>query len=253
MTGTRWVDTSASRRATRHSDHRASRRASIVKAAAAAIEELGASAGAADFAVRAGVPRPHVYRHFDSKEDLSDEVAQYAATALAERVRPALGSPGTPPLVVRGIVAEAVAWASENPNLYRFLAARQQSMSLGRDRFGRHSILAEVSRATTAYQREHSGDEVPDGVLAGIIGMVDASITWWLDHRDEDAAQVVDRLARQILLILGDQGRRPAADLPAVPVGELLSGQPPGRLEVGPDGVGDREQAALAVLLVRDP
>lgn len=208
MTETRWVDTSAARRATRHSDHRAARRASIVKAAATAIEELGEAAGPADFAAKAGVPRPHVYRHFGSTEDLNDEVARYAANALAERVRPSLNRSGSPPLVVRGIIAEAVAWADENPNLYRFLAARQQSKTLDRDRFGRHSILAEVSRATAAYQRERAGNDVPDGVLAGLIGMVDASISWWLDHRDEHSAHVVDRLARQVLLILGDQGRR---------------------------------------------
>jgi AcrR family transcriptional regulator len=204
----RWVDTSASRRATRHADHRASRRAAIVKAAAAAIEELGEAAGPADFAARAGVPRPHVYRHFGSTDDLTDEVARYAANALAERVRPSLSRSGTPPLVVRGIVAEAVAWADENPNLYRFMAARQQSWSLNRDRFGRHSILAEISRATTVYQRERAGNQVPDGVLAGLVGMVDASITWWLDHRDEHSDHVVDRLSRQVLLILADQARR---------------------------------------------
>lgn len=207
MTDTRWVDTSASRRATRHSDHRANRRAAIVTAAAAAIEELGEAAGAADFAARAGVPRPHVYRHFRSTEDLNDEVARYAARALADRMRPSLGRPGTPPVVVRGIISEVVSWADANPNLYRFLAARQQSNPLDLDRFGRHTILAEVSRATAVYMRAHAADDVPDGVLAGAIGMVHASVTWWLDHRDEHSAQVVDRLARQVLLLLGDQVR----------------------------------------------
>lgn len=208
MTETRWVDTSASRRATRHSDHRADRRAAIVQAAAEAIEELGAAAGAADFAARAGVPRPHVYRHFGSTEDLSDEVARYATDALADRIRPALGRPGTPPVVVRGIVAELVSWAGENPNLYRFLAVRQQSSPLDGESFGRPSILAEVSRATALYLREHAGSDVPDGVLAGLVGMVAASVTWWLDRRDEDPGQVVERVARQVLLILADQAGR---------------------------------------------
>jgi len=40
--------------------------------------------------------------------------------------------------------------------------------------------------------------------------------------------------------------------LPGVPVGDLGGGQPPGRAEVGALGVGDREQAALAVVVEGD-
>src|ERR1700733_7838438 len=43
-----------------------------------------------------------------------------------------------------------------------------------------------------------------------------------------------------------------ARDLPAVPVRQLFGRQPLGRLEIGALGVGDREQATLAVLVVGD-
>src|ERR1700759_4136585 len=47
-------------------------------------------------------------------------------------------------------------------------------------------------------------------------------------------------------------GSTATAGLPAVPVREAVGGQPLGGTEVGALGVGDREQPALAVLVVRD-
>jgi AcrR family transcriptional regulator len=229
VAATKWVDSSEARRATRHSDHRAARRTAIVVAAAATIAESGIPLRTARVADRAGVPRPHVYRHFDSKEDLGDEVARYAAAALAERVRPALSRSGTPPVIVRGVIAEVVEWADENPNLYRFVAARQRTKAFAVDQSGRHFFMAELSNALTAYVRTQADEASPDGILAGLIGMVDASIIWWLDHRDEDVAHVIDRLARQVWLILGD-----TATTMNVPIGDDTWLTLPGQQELAP-------------------
>jgi AcrR family transcriptional regulator len=202
---TRWVDTTANRRATRLSDHRAERRAHIVLAAAEAIEEYGVGVGTAQIAARAGVARPHVYRHFDSKDDLDDAVARYAATELVEQVRPSLTRTGKPLEIVSGAVAASVGWAREHPNLYRFMAARQQTRARHRERFGRTRFLGEVVDASTAYLKARDLDvEAPPGVLAGLMGMVDASIIWWLDHEDEDQQAVVDRVSGQVWLVLRD-------------------------------------------------
>jgi AcrR family transcriptional regulator len=200
----RWVDSSAARRATKHSDHRAERRRAIIDAAAATIEEFGEPLRTDSVATRAGVPRPHVYRHFDSKDELADEVARQAARSLISQIRPALSGSGTPPAIIGGVIAEAVAWADGHPNLYRFMAARQHTEVFGRAPRGRHPLLAELSGALNAYLRTQAEATAPDGVLAGLIGMVDASIIWWLDHRDEDAAQVTSRVAGQVWLIMKD-------------------------------------------------
>jgi AcrR family transcriptional regulator len=204
-----WVDTAATRRSTRHSERRAAQRQQIVEAAAAAIEELGLNVGTAEIAQRAGVARPHVYRHFDSKDDLDDAVANRAATELVERVRPTMTRTGTPPEIVGGVVREAVAWAAEHPNLYRFMAARQQTKAMHRARMGRTRFLDEIVHAATAYLRSRDIDqEAPDGILAGLMGMADASIIWWLDHRDESQEAVVERVTRQAWLILSDMLRQ---------------------------------------------
>jgi AcrR family transcriptional regulator len=201
----KWVDTAVTRRSTAHESHRASRREEIVIAAAAAIEEYGAGVGAAQIADRAGVARPHVYRHFGSKEDLECEVLRLAATLLIEAVRPAMRRSGTAPVIIEGVIAAAIEWASEHPNLYRFMAARQQTKATHRARLGRTRFLSEVVDAASSYLRTPGvRGEVPDGVMAGLMGMVDAGIIWWLDHRDETQAEVVTRIAHQVWIVLRD-------------------------------------------------
>jgi AcrR family transcriptional regulator len=202
---TKWVDTAANRRSGKLSGARAERRAQIVEAAARAIEEYGGSVGTAQIAERAGVQRPHVYRVFESKDDLDDEVGKWAASRLLESVRPTLTRTGTPPEIIHGVVAAAIGWAQANPNLYRFMAARQQTKATHRARLGRTRFLGEIVGASEAYLRASDLDvEPPSGVMAGLMGMVDASIIWWLDHEDETRDEVVERLTRQVAGVLFD-------------------------------------------------
>lgn len=201
----KWVDTPAVRRLARRAPDQDSRRERLVEAAIAAIEAEGPGVGTAKIAERAGLPRPHVYRVFASKDDLDAAVTRAASADLRERLRPTMAVPGTPAEIVRGVVAASVSWASEHPQLYRFLAARQQTRTIHRHRTGRRRFLDDLVAAATAYLRSGNIEhQVPDGLLAGLVGMVDAGIIWWLDHHDEDETAVVDRLSRQVLLILRD-------------------------------------------------
>lgn len=183
----------------------AARRARVLLAAVDAVEELGAGAGVADVAERAGIPRPHVYRVFASKEALEAEVAGFAATELVRRARPTYGQVGTPFTVVHGVILACVEWATEHPNLYRFLAAQQQTKKWHQARFGRTRFLEEVADAMGRYlDASGHSTKAPAGVLAGLMGMVDASIIWWLDNHDEPMDDVTSRLTRQVVGILKD-------------------------------------------------
>ena len=71
-------------RSTRWDPHRRRRRAAIIDAAVTAIEEYGPDALTAQIAEKAGVPRTHVYRHFEGKHALGrlgepEEVAALVA------------------------------------------------------------------------------------------------------------------------------------------------------------------------------
>lgn len=206
----RWLDSSVAKRLGVDRGGEAARRAKVLLAAVDAVEELGAGVGVGEVAERAGIPRPHVYRVFASKEMLDAEVARFAATELVRRVRPHYRQAGTPYDIVRGVILAVVEWAAEHPNLYRFLATQQQTKAWHRARFGRTRFLDEIATAMDRYLDAGGYTaKAPDGVLAGLMGMVDASIIWWLDHHDESRNAMVDRLSRQVMGVL----RQMLADL----------------------------------------
>ncbi|GAA0575823.1 TetR/AcrR family transcriptional regulator [Paractinoplanes ferrugineus] len=188
-------DTIASRRAGATDD----KRRRIVEAAARAIEEHGTEAGLAAIADQAGVARPHVYRHFTGKDDLDREVARHAARLLSAWIRPSLTASGTPAAVINGLIARVVAWAVDHPNLYRFRA-----------RLGERGAVGELVDALAAYLRAAGYDTRPPAyVVAGIVGMVDAGLVWWLDHPDETGPDALTGwLADQVWLVLRDLLRR---------------------------------------------
>ncbi|GGQ39370.1 TetR/AcrR family transcriptional regulator [Couchioplanes azureus] len=192
-------DTIAARRRAQAGDVRARRRQEIVDAAVRAIEELGCDAGLGAVADRAGLPRPHVYRHFTGKDDLDEEVARHAGRLLSAWIRPSLTARGTPPEVIRGVIGRVLRWAVDHPHLYRF-----------RVRLGPAQAVPELADAAVAYLRAAGYDaRPPDHVVASVIGMVDAGVIWWLDHREGAGLDSLNEwLAAQVWLVLADMLER---------------------------------------------
>ena len=202
-------DTIAARRAGATGD----RRRRIVEAAVRAIEEHGADAGLGAIADQAGVPRPHVYRHFTGKDDLDQEVGRHAARLLSAWIQPSLTASGTPASVIGGLIDRVVQWAVDHPNLYRFRA-----------RLGSPAAVDELVDALASYQRAAGYDARPPAyVVAGTVGMVDAGIIWWLDHPDETGRDALTAwLADQVWLVLADMLHRIGLPVnPATPISPL--------------------------------
>jgi AcrR family transcriptional regulator len=196
-------DTVASRRA-----GGTNQRDRIVEAAVRVIEEHGGDAGLGLIADQAGLPRPHVYRHFTGKDDLDRAVARHAAKTLGAWIRPSLSASGTPPEVITGIVARVLQWAVEHPNLYRF-----------RVRLGPGEAVPQLTRAVAAYLRAAGYDaQPPEHVIAGVIGLVDAGVLWWYEHRDAiDQDSLSASLSAQVWLLLAEMVQRLDPDAPLTP------------------------------------
>lgn len=191
------------------------RRTRVIAAATQAIDERGPAVSMGRVAELAGIPRPHIYRYVANRETLDTEVARLASADLVQRARPYFTRAGTSYEVLHGALAPIVDWAAEHPNLYRFIAAQQQTKALHRVRLGRTRFLDEIVAATNAYLRPTQlVDDAPDGVLASVIGMADAGIIWWLDHKDETQDEVVARLARQMEVVLKDAIAHLGLDVP---------------------------------------
>ncbi|WP_341716308.1 TetR family transcriptional regulator [Micromonospora sp. FIMYZ51] len=188
-------DTIAARRAAGIPQERARRRQLIVEAAIRVVEEHGTIAGLGAVADRAGLPRPHVYRHFASKDDLDQAVARHAARLLSAWIRPSLSAPGAPPQVVHGVIDRVLSWAVEHPNLYRFRARLRTAQAVPE--------LTEAAIATlraAGYQAR-----LPAYVVASIVGLVDAGIIWWFDHQDEvGRSRLTDWLAAQVWRVVAE-------------------------------------------------
>jgi AcrR family transcriptional regulator len=199
-----------------HLDADHARRAQVVQAALAAIDELGPEVGMGPIAERAGIQRPNVYRLFRSKEQLDAEVARQAAMRLHAAVRPHFARGGTMAEIVRAVIDAGVGWACEHPQLYRFIASAHPAGGHTPPRSGWNRMLAEVLTAIEGYLASNGmrAAQVPPGVLASLMGFVDAGIVWWLDHDDEPRRDVVDRLSRHVTQILRDVAGTLGLDIP---------------------------------------
>ena len=70
----------------------------------------------------AGVPRTHVYRHFDGKQALDIAVTRRVGVQILEGIRAGVSRGVTPQEIITGGLDAYLGWVEEHPNLYRFLA-----------------------------------------------------------------------------------------------------------------------------------
>ncbi|MEV5650807.1 TetR/AcrR family transcriptional regulator [Nocardia sp. NPDC052254] len=168
-------------RSTRWNSHKQRRRAEVIDAAVAVIEDNGAEVSVQQIADRLGLPRPVVYRHFDGRADLDEQIRGRILESLLTELLPTLRLDGTVRDAVRGAVSTYVGWVDTHPQLHRFLTAgapqgdSSQSLAGARDRIG--ARLADLF-ATAAVRI--GIDPVRVRPMAfGIVGFVDAVVNSW--------------------------------------------------------------------------
>ncbi|HEY8302902.1 MAG TPA: TetR family transcriptional regulator, partial [Jatrophihabitans sp.] len=108
-------------RSTRWDPHRRERRVAIITAAIEAIEQFGPDVLTAQIAEKAGVPRTHVYRHFEGKQALDLAVSRHAARQIGESIRAGLAQAGSARTIIGSAIDGHLEWVEAHPNLYRFL------------------------------------------------------------------------------------------------------------------------------------
>lgn len=189
-------------RSTRWDPHRRQRRLAIITAAVAAIEEHGPEALTAQIADRAGVPRTHVYRHFEGKQALDMAVSRHIAKEIGQRIRAALETRGSARDIIRAAIAEHLGWIEAHPNLYRFLARHAYAVratgSPDADD-AKAALAAELTALVQRYLQALGIDTAPaERIVVGVVGLVDATAAWWLERRrparDALTAELTDRV-----------------------------------------------------------
>lgn len=198
----RWTDSDVGQDDESRAQARSDRREVIVDAAIAATEEHGPDALTGQIAARAGLNRTHFYRHFASKEELDAAVARRAHEELTQRIRAELAVRGSPLDVIRAPIGQHVAWACEHPGLYRFLLRRNYRRSGEESRIGGSAFAGEISDAAARYIPSFREDRAAaDRLVVALLGLVDASVRWWLTHQDTTRDELIELLATQAWLL----------------------------------------------------
>jgi AcrR family transcriptional regulator len=197
-------------RSTRWDPHRRERRITIINAAITAIEEHGPDALTGQIAQQAGVPRTHVYRHFDGKQSLDLAVSRHVAGELGRHLRAGLATQGSPRQIISASIDEHLSWVEAHPNLYRFLARHSYRVgATGSPSDDAKAVFAaELTTVLQGYMRLFDIDPSPaERVIVGVVGMVDATAAWWLEHRDVPRADLTATLTGQVWLIIDSTAR----------------------------------------------
>ncbi len=198
-------------RSTRWNGHKQRRRAEVIDAAVAVIEDSGSEVSVQQIADRLGLPRPVVYRHFDGRTDLDEQIRGRILESLLTDLLPTLRLDGTVRDAVRGAVGTYVGWVDTHPHLHRFLTAdapqgdSSHTLAGARDRIG--ARLADLF--ATAAARVGIDPMRARPMAFGIVGFVDGVVNSWRADAAGglDSEQIVAIVTESVLGLLESNAR----------------------------------------------
>lgn len=218
-------------RATRWDAHKAQRRHEVLDGAVAAIEEDGPAVGVQHIADRVGLPRSVVYRHFQGRSDLDEQVRQRIIDALMAELAPTLRPDGTPTEAIQRAVDAYLGWIERHPRLHAFLGGGSGHTHGTNSRVvsgTKTAIAVQVADLLARVLRQFDKDtELSTSLAFGLVGLVDASVNNWLADRETTVTttQLAAFLARSLWLVLDGNLRALGVEIdPDTPISELLDG-----------------------------
>ena len=191
----------------RWTEHRAQRRAGFVAAGAEAVDRFGPGANAEQIAAVAGVSRTVLYRYFRDREDLRQAIADHVVRAVLESVQPKLRltAQTTPREIITATVGEIAGWLDEHPNLYHFLRSRRTGASLDSVEGTLADHVAALLKTVMAVLGLDS--KVAEPGAYGLVGFVEATGGWWLEHRTLSRQRFVELVSTGVWHVLEGTAR----------------------------------------------
>jgi AcrR family transcriptional regulator len=206
-------------RSTRWSAHRQARRAELVQAAVAAIDEHGRTAGIGEIAEVAGVSKPVLYRYFADKADLHAAVGSWGASLLMERLLPVIAEDRPVEERVRLGVDAYLATIEEHPNVFLLLVQHRVSGDTDPLADGKAAIAAAIASVMGDVLRGLNADAGGAEPWAhGVVGLGLATGEWWLERRTMSRAAVAGYLTAFIWQALSGLARSYGVPLDAGPL-----------------------------------
>lgn len=210
-------DATTDGRNTRWDDHRAARRDQILGAAITAIATEGGTIGVAAMADRAGVPRSVVYRLFEDRDDLDEQIRTRIVEDLMAALAPALDPQGTIEEAIGRATATYVGWVDDFPRLQQFLATGSATRRRTGSRVvtGTRTAIARGLAQLLEAEFGQLSSEPPmsgsaENLAFGIVGLVDGAVNRWVAHPESRSTseELVAFLTSAVWSVLSSQAER---------------------------------------------
>lgn len=198
---------------------RATREEQILDEACREFGTLGfAATNVTTVATRAGISKPLVYNYFGSKEGLYTACLAHAGELLGGEVERI--ARGNAVGLERGLrtLDGMFAVLEGRPYLWRLLhdptaPATGPAATTAAAHARRISALADEGVAELLRLAGNDDPLDASALTAAWLGIVDALITWWVDHPDEPAAAMTERCRRLVGALVTDATRHLASQV----------------------------------------
>ena len=171
-------------RSARWDAHRSARRAELVAATVACVEQHGAAVGMDQIAAFAGTSKAVFYRHFTDKADLYRAVGEQLAEGLGDQLTHVIGQQKDARSMVFAGIDAFLTVLDRTPALYRFVVSNPVVERAGGVPLADYTGL--IAARVDAFILQLLGNRVDLVLLrpwgSAIVGMVKAAGDWWLDH-----------------------------------------------------------------------
>lgn len=148
-----------------------------------------------DIAEAAGVTKPVLYQHFDSKRGMYRELLAEIGERLRETIAKATADAAGPRQQIEGGFRAYFAFVSDNADAYRVLfgSGTQRDEEFAEEA---RKVEASIAEVVAALIEVEGLDQPRRALLAnGIVGLAEGASRYWLHHEvDVDA----DTLAREV-------------------------------------------------------
>lgn len=171
-------------RSTRWDDHRATRRAELVRLARRAVHRYGPDVSMDDIATTAETSKSVIYRYFTDKNGLRLAIGEAVVAQMHSALTKAASAATTPRDELRSMIEVYLEMVEASPNVYWFVTRpveENAAASLGHflERVG-GLIARPLARVMTEAGRREAA--LADVWAAGAVGFVRGAGEWWLRH-----------------------------------------------------------------------
>ena len=217
-------------RQARWDKHNQQRRQQILDAALVVIEagRPGDEFHVQQIAVRAGLNRTVVYRHFDDRADLDRAIRAHVLDDLTAVLIPTVSLDGTIRQIIRRIVGSYVEWVAAHPAAHTFAVQEISGpFEQGTDRIA-GALVDVLRRALRLVDADLDDDErlLLDPLAHVLVGAVFGAVRHWVaqEPREPEAARLVGMLSLSVWSLIDGHARRIGLELdPDRPIGELFA------------------------------